>query len=151
MNLSILFQLANLYVLPFWALMIVLPQWQWTKRILQPLWLFVPLVGVYLYCVSGALDGEAVQALANPDLAAIAQFFGAESAAATGWVHFLVMDLAVGRWIYWQSQTTGIWAKHSLILCLFAGPVGVLSHCLTCAIASRWAPQSLTTAQSEGG
>jgi hypothetical protein len=41
------------------------------------------------------------------------------------------MDLFVGRWIYWEGQHTGIWTTHSLALCLFAGPLGLLSHILT--------------------
>jgi hypothetical protein len=39
-----------------------------------------------------------------------------------------VMDLFVGRWIYWEGQRTGVWTVHSLVLCLFAGPMGLLSH-----------------------
>lgn len=41
------------------------------------------------------------------------------------------MDLFVGRWIYWEGQRTGIWTAHSILLCLFAGPLGLLSHILT--------------------
>ena len=48
------------------------------------------------------------------------------------------MDLFVGRWIYWQGQQTGIWTIHSLVLCLFAGPMGLLSH-----IATGWITQLL--------
>jgi hypothetical protein len=41
------------------------------------------------------------------------------------------MDLFVGRWIYWEGQKTGLWTIHSLVLCLFAGPMGLLSHLIT--------------------
>jgi len=56
---------------------------------------------------------------------------------ATGWVHYLVMDLFVGRWIYQEGQKTAVWTIHSLILCLFAGPLGLLSHILTTVIRDR--------------
>ncbi len=126
-----LFNLANLFVLPFWTLMILLPNWGITKKIIQSYLPFIPLIALYIYFISGAITGESAQALANPQLADIARFFSDEAAAATGWVHFLVMDLFVGRWIYQQGQQTGVWTIHSLILCLFAGPVGLLSHIIT--------------------
>jgi hypothetical protein len=72
-----------------------------------------------------------------PKLADIARFFADEGAAAVGWVHFLVMDLFVGRWIYLEGQRTGVITVHSIVLCLFAGPIGLLSHLATNAIAEQ--------------
>jgi len=96
---------------------------------------FVILAGLYLYLFISSITPENAQALASPKLADIARFFTDERAAATGWTHFLVMDLFVGRWIYWEGQRTGIWTVHSLALCLFAGPLGLLSHIATATIA----------------
>ncbi|MBW4562683.1 MAG: DUF4281 domain-containing protein [Mojavia pulchra JT2-VF2] len=131
MTLSQLFNAANLFVLPFWALMILLPNWKVTRRVMESYLPFVLLAGAYLYLFINSITPENAQALSNPQLADIARFFADEKAAATGWIHFLVMDLFVGRWIYWEGQKTGIWTIHSLALCLFAGPLGVLSHILT--------------------
>ncbi|AFY47426.1 hypothetical protein Nos7524_1551 [Nostoc sp. PCC 7524] len=131
MNITQLFNVANLFVLPFWALMILLPNWKVTKRVMESYIPFVPLAGAYLYLFITSITPENAQALSNPQLADIARFFAEEKAAATGWIHFLVMDLFVGRFIYWEGQKTGIWTIHSLILCLFAGPLGVLSHIFT--------------------
>lgn len=111
--------------------MILLPNWGVTRRIMGSFIPYVLLAGLYLYLIVGTITPETAQALSNPKLADIAQFFGEPRAAATGWVHFLVMDLFVGRWIYWQGQRTGAWTVHSLVLCLFAGPLGLLSHILT--------------------
>ena len=132
-----LFDLANLFVLPFWALMIFLPNWNLTQKVMRSYLQFIPLVGLYIYFLATTLNAETARALANPDLTAIAGFFSEETAAATGWVHFLVMDLFVGRWIYWQGQEKQIWTVHSIILCLFAGPVGLLSHIITASITNR--------------
>lgn len=126
-----LFDLSNLFVLPFWLLMLAVPNWAWSRRILQSYLPFVALTLLYLYFLTGSLNAETAQALANPDLAAIAGFFSEPTAAATGWTHFLVMDLFVGRWIYWEGQRTGIFTRHSIALCLFAGPFGLLSHIIT--------------------
>jgi hypothetical protein len=138
MTLSQLFNGANLFVLPFWTLMILLPNWGVTKRVMGSLLPFVALAGLYLYLFISSVTPETAQALSNPQLADIARFLGEEKAAATGWIHFLVMDLFVGRWIYWQGQDTGIWTTHSLILSLFAGPLGLLSHILTYWVTQRF-------------
>lgn len=111
--------------------MIVFPNWGITRKVMNSFLPFVILAGLYLFLLSTSITAENAQALSNPKLADIAQFFAVENAAATGWVHFLVMDLFVGRWIYLEGQRTGIWTVHSLICCLFAGPLGLLSHILT--------------------
>lgn len=131
MTISQLFDFANVFVLPFWFLMIFLPKWGITQKVMESYLPFVALAGLYIYLFSGTITPESAQALANPQLADIAKFFATERIAATGWVHYLVFDLFVGRWIYWEGQKTGIWTIHSLIFCLFAGPVGLLSHILT--------------------
>ena len=131
MNITDLFNVANLFVLPFWALMILLPNWNVTRKVMESYLPFVVLAAGYLYLFVTSITPENAAALSNPQLADIAKFFSNETAAATGWIHFLVMDLFVGRWIYWQGQKTGIWTIHSIALCLFAGPLGVLSHIFT--------------------
>jgi branched-subunit amino acid transport protein AzlD len=133
-TLSLIFDFSNIFVLPFWALAILLPNWGITKKVMESSIPFVVLAVIYIYCFSNAVNPESAAALANPKLADIARFFSEEAAAATGWAHFLLMDLFVGRWIYWEGQKTGVFVTHSLILCLFAGPIGVLSHILTVAI-----------------
>jgi hypothetical protein len=131
MSLELLFTLANVFVLPFWILMLLVPNWDVTRKVMASYWFFLPLAGLYLYLLTGELNAESAAALANPTLADIARFFGEEGAAATGWVHFVVMDLFVGRWVYWEGQRTGRFVRHSVALCLFAGPLGVLSHIIT--------------------
>lgn len=135
LTLATLFDISNLFVLPFWGLMIFLPNWGVTKRVMSSYLPFVALAGLYLYLFISSVTPENAQALANPQLADIARFFADERAAATGWTHFLVLDLFVGRWVYWEGQRTGIWTVHSIALCLFAGPLGLLSHILTTWIA----------------
>jgi hypothetical protein len=142
MTISQLFNVANLFVLPFWALMILLPNWKVTRQIMSSYLPFVLLAGAYLYLFINSITPENAQALSNPQLTDIARFFADETAAATGWIHFLVMDLFVGRWIYWEGQKTGIWTIHSLALCLFAGPLGLLSHILTYWIVKTLLPKS---------
>jgi hypothetical protein len=148
-DLTNLFDLANLFVLPFWVLMIFLPNWAVTRRVMESILPFFVLGGLYIYLISGTFTAETAQALANPKLADIARVFGDERVAATGWVHFLVADLFIGRWIYWEGQRTGVWTVHSLALCLFAGPIGLLSHLLTAWSSQKFFPKSAEAEQIE--
>ncbi len=132
--------------------MIFLPNWSITKRVMESLIPFVVLAGLYLFLLSTSITPEAAQTLANPKLADIARFFADERAAAVGWTHFLAMDLFVGRWIYWEGQRTGIWTVHSLLFCLFFGPLGLLSHILTAWMRQLFfskSTDSISTDQSE--
>lgn len=135
-----LFDVGTLFVLPFWALMILLPNWGVTRRVMESYVPFVALAGLYLYLFVSSITPE-TQALFTPRLANIARLFTDERAVTTGWVHFVVVDLFVGRWIYWEGQRTGIWTAHSLAVCLFAGPFGLLSHTLTRWISQRFFPR----------
>jgi len=119
---ELIFNAANLFVLPFWAIMILLPNWGITRKVMNSFIPFAVLAALYIYLFGSSLT--------------------AENAAATGWIHFLVMDLFVGRWIYLEGQRTGVWTVHSVALCLFAGPMGLLSHIVTAWITQRFFPSS---------
>ncbi|MEL6160646.1 MAG: ABA4-like family protein [Cyanobacteria bacterium J06623_5] len=137
MVIEYLYNGANLFALPFWTLMVILPGWSVTRRVMGSALMFVPLALAYLYCFANSLDPDSMASFANPTLSALAGLFADERVMATGWIHYIVMDLFVGRWIYWQGQEKGIWTRHSLLLCLFAGPVGLLSHLITTQLQER--------------
>ena len=132
-----LFDGANLFALPFWALMIVLPGWGVTRRVMMSTLAFVPLALAYVYCLASSVSAAPIAEFANPTLSSLAELFANERVMSAGWIHYIVMDLFVGRWIYLQGQEKGIWTRHSLVLCLFAGPVGLLSHLLTTQLQER--------------
>ncbi|EKD11302.1 DUF4281 domain-containing protein [Limnospira fusiformis KN01] len=133
-----IFNVANIFVLPFWGLMVFVPNWGVTRKVMESYIPFILLALTYMYLFAGSINPESAAALSNPQLADIAKFFGDETIAAAGWVHFLILDLFVGRWIYWEGQKTGVWTIHSLILCLFAGPMGLLSHIITAAVTRQF-------------
>ncbi len=135
---DLVFNLANVFVLPFWALMVLLPNWGITRKVMESYLPFIILAIVYIYFFSLNLDAESIEALSNPTLTNLAKAFSTETVIAAGWTHYLVMDLFVGRWIYWEGQKTGVWTIHSIILCLFAGPIGLLSHLVTAWVHNRF-------------
>ena len=131
MDLNTLFNLSNLFVLPFWTIMIFLPNWDITRKVMKSYLIFIPLIFLYIYLFIISLTPESIETLSNPQLFDLAEVFSNPEVTFAGWVHFLVLDLFLGRYIYWQGQNENIWTIHSLILCLFAGPIGFLSHIIT--------------------
>jgi hypothetical protein len=127
---DLLFQLANLWIMPFWVLMIFLPHWSWTKRIVSNLWFIAPLALAYTVLVIPQI-ATLLPALANPELGALAQLLGTPAAAAIGWIHFLAFDLFVGRWLYLDSRERAIsawWVSPCLVFTLMLGPFGFLLY-----------------------
>jgi hypothetical protein len=147
--LDLLFNGANLFVLPFWTLMVLVPNTKLTRAVMGSLLPFAALAGLYLFLfVTSFSNVEGVEALADPNLSLgdLAALFAQPHVTATGWMHFLVFDLFVGRWIYWQGQERGVFTRHSLALCLFAGPMGLLSHLVTDALWQRFGAGKLEEA-----
>ena len=134
MSFDLLFGLAGLYVVPFWIAMAIFPKWKITKSVMNSYLPFMPLGFLYIYFFVASFSIESALTLANPQLADFTQILSQEGPASASWVHILFMDLFVGRWMYWQGQEKNILTTHSLILCLFFGPVGLLSHIATAAL-----------------
>ncbi|NJL47798.1 MAG: DUF4281 domain-containing protein [Leptolyngbyaceae cyanobacterium SM2_5_2] len=132
--LELLFSGANLFVLPFWALMILAPNTKLTEKVMGSLWPIAALACLYLFLfITSFSNVEGLEAFSDPNLslADLAALFANPHVTATGWVHYLAFDLFVGRWIYWTGQANGIFTRHSIALTLFAGPMGLLSHLIT--------------------
>ncbi|HRC77211.1 MAG TPA: ABA4-like family protein [Kouleothrix sp.] len=134
-----IFSLSNLLVLPFWLLMITLPRWRATERIMRsPLVSAAPAL-LYLVLVLPRL-AELLPALANPTLAGVAALLGTPAGATIAWAHFLAFDLFVGRWAYLDSRERGVsaWIMAPVLLCvLMLGPVGFLLYLAARALAGR--------------
>lgn len=150
MELTQLFSLSSLTVMPFWALMILLPHWRVTKRIMQS-----PLVAVLpalLYAVLVLPQFNAIYAaVSRPTLPGIAALLGSPTGALIGWAHFLAFDLLIGRWSYLDSRARKISAfvmAPILYLTLMLGPIGFLLYLGVRAIAiargSQVADQTVT-------
>jgi hypothetical protein len=124
------FQLSSLLTMPFWFLMILLPHWRWSKRIMASLWTVVPAALLYAILVVPNLLGL-LSILANPSLDAIAALLGTPEGATIGWVHFLAFDLFVGRWAYLDSRNHSFSAwlvSPILFFVLMFGPLGLLLY-----------------------
>ncbi len=125
-----LFSLSNLLVMPFWLLMIFLPRWRVTARVMASLWSVAPAALLYAALVLPNL-AALLPALSNPDLATMAALLGAPAGATVAWVHFLAFDLFVGRWVYWDGRRVGLSAwlvSPILFFVLMVGPLGLVLY-----------------------
>jgi hypothetical protein len=145
-----IFRLSNLLVLPFWALMILLPRWRWTTRILQSPLVSAAPAFLYAALVLPRLV-EIWPAVTRPALSGIAVLLGSPAGATIAWVHFLAFDLLVGRWIYLDSRERRVSAwimAPVLFLTLMLGPAGFLLYLVVRSVAALSTASVKETLQS---
>ena len=125
-----IFQVSSFLTLPFWLLMIALPTWRWTRRIIASPAIILPAALLYSILVIPQL-GSLAPILANPNLSALAAALGSPVGATIAWAHFLAFDLFVGRWCYLDSRQRAIHPllmAPTLFLILMVGPIGLLTY-----------------------
>jgi hypothetical protein len=130
-----LFLFVNLLPLPFWFLMIVLPHWRGTQRVMRSRLAVVPLLAAYAVLVIPQLPGFVSLILRGEalKLTELAAFLGRPDVTLVAWIHFLAFDLFVGRWAYRDSRERLISAwlmAPVLLLTLLLGPLGLLTYLL---------------------
>ena len=127
---DLVFRLSNFLVLPFWALMILLPGWRWTERVMRSPLVSLAPAALYATLVFPRL-AEIWPAVARPTLTGVAALLGSQRGATIAWVHFLAFDLFVGRWVYLDSgeRQVNVWFMAPLLfLTLMLGPAGFLLY-----------------------
>jgi hypothetical protein len=127
-----LFGLTFAVAAPFWALMILLPGWSWTRRIIASPLIVLPVVLIYALLVIPAF-GEVLPAVASPTLGGVRELLGTADGAAAAWAHMLAFDLFVGRWSWLDSRARGVPAlimSPVLLLTILLGPLGLLAYLL---------------------
>lgn len=133
-----LFSVSFLLVAPFWFLLIFLPAWSWTERIVRSPWIAAPAALLYTVLVLPNFV-DVLTAVANPNLTGIMALLGTPAGATIGWVHFLAFDLFVGRWLYLDSRERELssWlVSPVLLLTLLLAPMGFLTYLLVRSVSS---------------
>lgn len=124
-----LFTLCSRLVLPAWLLLILLPKWVWTQRLVSHAWIPGLLAICYIYCFYQAMPFDSGAGFST--LAQVMTFMQSPYAALAGWIHYLAFDLFIGAWEVRDAQRRGI--NHlllvpCLVLTFLAGPVGLLLY-----------------------
>jgi hypothetical protein len=129
---GVLFGMTFLVAAPFWALMILLPRWSPTRRIIESPLIVLPAVVIYALLVIPAF-GEVLPAVAAPTLNGVRDLLGTADGAAAAWAHMIAFDLFVGRWSWLDSRSRGVPAlvmSPVLLLTILLGPLGLLVYLL---------------------
>ena len=124
-----LFSIATRAVLPGWLLLIFLPRWRWTARLITAVLLPGLLGLLYLWLIINHWGS-------NPEggynsLAEVSALFSDPWLLLAGWVHYLAFDLFIGAWEVRDAQREKI--HHLLVvpclaLTLMFGPLGLLAY-----------------------
>ncbi len=123
-----LFSVCGALVLPGWLLLVFLPRWKWTARLVCPVVIPLLLALVYLWLVSttfGQTPGD------FGSLAGVSQLFQNPKALLAGWIHYLAFDLFIGAWEVRDAQRVGVHhllVVPCLLLTFLLGPVGLLLY-----------------------
>jgi hypothetical protein len=130
-----LFQFVTLLPLPFWLLMIAVPRWRGTQRVMRGRLAVMPLLATYAVLAVPQLP-MVLSLFVHPGplrLDDLASLLGHPEVALVAWVHVLAFDLFVGRWIFRDGQERGVaaWAVSTvLVVTLMLGPLGLLLYLL---------------------
>lgn len=129
---DILFQIINWSVVPAWALLIVAPNWTWTRRVVHAA--YIPLAFGIFYgaCLAAAVFfGQRAEGASFFSVAGISAAFSHPVGVLVGWSHYLVFDLFIGSWIARDAGRCGASRAlviPALIVTLWAGPLGLLVY-----------------------
>jgi len=128
--LDTVFALSPLLVLPFWVLIIFLPNWQWTVSIVSSPWIVAPVALLFSVLL---LPHMAEVFTGMPTLESKAALFSTDRWATVVWTHIMALDLFAARWVYldYRSRGYGAIPMGFLLAAIFRlGPLGLLVYLL---------------------
>jgi hypothetical protein len=134
-----LFGLIFYLAAPFWALMILVPRWSWTPRVLASPWVTLLALVIYVWLAAPRF-GELWAVVSRPDLDALRAYLGQPDGAAVIWAQLIAFDLFLGRWMYLQGREHGMSAwlvSPILLLTVFLSPLGLVAFLAAREVARR--------------
>jgi ABA DEFICIENT 4-like len=146
---ELLFTLTFAVAAPFWALMILLPRWSWTARIVGSPLIVLPVLVIYMLLVIRAF-GDVLPVVVSPTLDGVRDLLGTAAGAAAAWAHMIAFDLFVGRWSWLDSRERHVPAlvmAPVLVVTILLGPLGLL---LYLAVRPRWQLRSAAPVAADG-
>ena len=128
-----IYLIANWGVLPFWVLLIILPNHALTNFFVQSIIVPLLLAVAYSYIAYNIfLEGNIFNSFElYSGLDGLYSMFANEAFLLIFWIHFLALSLFLGAWIARDSQKYMIpkfLSIISLILTYFSGPVGLFIY-----------------------
>jgi hypothetical protein len=126
MAMNQLFSLCSGFAVVGWALLIFLPRWRWTERLVISGYWSLALSVIYLLLIARFMPGAEG---GFGSLSEVRAFFAVDALLLAGWVHYLAFDLLAGALEVRQAKATGIphlLVVPALVLTFLLGPIGLL-------------------------
>ena len=146
------FEIVTFFPQPVWLLLVLLPKWRVTRRLMEPIGPIAGLALAHLAIVALATQGtigvdtaplELFNNLFDSQADGLATYLELgtyRNFAAEEWTHVLIWDLFVGRYIWLDGLRRGIFTSHSVLLTNLIGPPGLLCHLITCLVLGKGMP-----------
>ena len=128
-----------------WLLLIFLPRWKWSARVIAGGLIPVLLGLLYIYLIATHF-GESGGGFNS--LAEVSQLFRSPYNLLAGWVHYLAFDLFIGSWEVRDSERLKIHhllVVPCLVLTFMLGPVGLLLYLV---LRSTWKRRFIVNEES---
>lgn len=130
MNNDQLFSISGMLALCGWLLLLIAPQWRFTKTIIFN-GIIIILSLLYAWLILLHFD-DAPEGGFN-SLSKVAILFQNPALLLAGWIHYLAFDLLTGLWLISNANRYAI-SRWLLLPCLFLtfmfGPMGLLTYIL---------------------
>ena len=128
-----IYLIANWGVIPFWLLLIILPNHGVTNFFVQSIIAPLLLASAYGFVAYDIfLEGNILDSFElYKGLDGLYSMFSSEAFLLVFWIHFLSISLFLGSWIVRDSQkymVSKFFVIISLILTYFTGPIGLLIY-----------------------
>ncbi|MAI67264.1 MAG: hypothetical protein CMJ26_05250 [Phycisphaerae bacterium] len=130
------FWFSSLFIGPLWILMWFMPRHELTKKIVGDIRICViPLIASYgILLAPNFLDVMLSLGSQMPTPDVVVDLFSTDEMLILAWLHFLVMDTFVGRYVWMRMIAADRPIQVSmpvLLFCMMAGPIGLLLGILT--------------------
>ncbi len=126
-----LFSLANLLAMISWLLLMALPSWKWSVRIVAGVIVLLFCL-TYTFIIAGTITPNDLNSFGS--LEGVMKLFDQPGAVLAGWLHYLAFDLMTGLYIIHnarQHNIPHIWLVPILFFTFMLGPVGLLLYWIT--------------------
>ena len=132
---TITFWFSSLFIFPLWFMMWFLPKHDITHKIVGDVRICVfPLVTSYaLLLFPNAPDVLITLGSQMPTPGLVVDLFSSDDMVILAWLHFLVMDTFIGRYIWMRMLAAERPIQVSmpiLLMCMMMGPIGLLAGIL---------------------
>ena len=132
---TVTFWFSSIFIFPLWVMMWFLPKHDITRRYVGDVRIcaFPLIVSYALLLIPNATDVLITLGSQMPTTDVVIELFSDDQMIILAWLHFLVMDTFIGRYIWMRMLAAERPIQVSmpiLLMCMMMGPIGLLAGIL---------------------